>query len=95
MARMRPDGGPGMGASGAVQKARGERKQETPDGTEFPPLLVIAGENDRVVPVERTEALLDHWEGEWQYELFADREHNDLHLDPRFWPSIRQFLQQK
>ncbi|SDI60250.1 hypothetical protein SAMN04488123_103326 [Natribacillus halophilus] len=56
------------------------------------PLLAIAGDNDEIVPKERSRALLANYEGTVQFETLAERGHNDLHLDESFWPLIREFL---
>ncbi|WP_090396451.1 alpha/beta hydrolase [Natribacillus halophilus] len=56
------------------------------------PLLVITGEDDQIVPAERSQALFADYKGPKQYEILTDRDHKNLHMDDRFWPAIQQFL---
>ena len=56
------------------------------------PLLVLAGENDRIIPPDRSRRLHDAWAGPTRWEAIPERGHNDLHAHPRYWPAIREFL---
>ncbi|WP_280771489.1 alpha/beta hydrolase [Salipaludibacillus daqingensis] len=56
------------------------------------PVMVMAGDEDRIIPEKRTRALLEKKTGSVQYELMNGRGHNDIHIDPHFWTSIRDFL---
>ena len=56
------------------------------------PLLVIVGESDSIIPLERSRALYDAWAGpkRWQVESRAD--HNDLGSSASFWSGVADFL---
>lgn len=58
------------------------------------PLLAIAGDNDQVIPQERTDTLLAQRKGEYRYEVMENMGHNDVHLAPDFWNSIHEFLEE-
>ncbi|SDN86843.1 alpha/beta hydrolase [Alkalicoccus daliensis] len=56
------------------------------------PLLVIAAEEDQVIPGERTRALLAQREGGAETVWIPNRGHNDMHVNTEFWDAIRAFL---
>ena len=56
------------------------------------PLLVVAGERDRLVPPAFSRRLHDAWAGPKRWALIADADHNDIHARPGYWPAIRDFL---
>ena len=56
------------------------------------PLLVLAGDRDRIVPPDRSRRLFDAWRGPKRWVLLAGAGHNDIHAHPRYWPAIREFL---
>ena len=56
------------------------------------PLLVVAGERDRLVPPAFSRRLHDAWAGPKRWALIEDADHNDLHARPGYWPAIRDFL---
>ena len=56
------------------------------------PLLVLAGDRDRIVPPDRSRRLFDAWRGPKRWVLLAGADHNDIHAHPGYWPAIREFL---
>lgn len=56
------------------------------------PLLVIAAEDDEVIPEERTRALLEARKGKMETVWIPGRGHNDLHINSVYWDAIRNFL---
>ena len=56
------------------------------------PLLVVAGERDRLIPPAFSRRLHDAWAGPKRWALIADADHNDIHARPGYWPAIRDFL---
>ena len=56
------------------------------------PLLVLAGDRDRIVPPDRSRRLFDAWRGPKRWVLLAGAGHNDIHAHPGYWPAIREFL---
>ena len=56
------------------------------------PLLVLAGEDDTLIPPELSRRLTEAWAGPWRWELVPDADHNDIHLAERYWPAMREFL---
>ena len=56
------------------------------------PLLVLAGERDRLIPPVFSRHLHDAWAGPKRWELIPGADHNDIHAQPRYWPAIREFL---
>ena len=56
------------------------------------PLLVVAGERDRIVPFTHSKRLFDAWRGPKRWVLLPGADHNGIHLHPGYWPAIREFL---
>ena len=56
------------------------------------PLLVMAGENDGLIPPESSQRLHDAWAGPKQWTLVPEADHNDIHTHPEYWPAMRAFL---
>ena len=56
------------------------------------PLLVLAGERDRIVPSTHSKRLFDAWRGPKRWALLPGADHNGIHLHPGYWPAIREFL---
>ena len=56
------------------------------------PLLVLAGERDRIVPSTHSKRLFDAWRGPKRWVLLPGADHNGIHLHPGYWPAIREFL---
>ena len=56
------------------------------------PLLVLAGERDRIVPSTHSKRLFDAWRGPKRWDLLSGADHNGIHLHPDYWPAIREFL---
>ena len=56
------------------------------------PVLVLAGERDDLIPPVHSRRLADAWAGEHRFELLPGVGHNDIHIAPRYWPAIREFL---
>ena len=56
------------------------------------PLLVIAGERDRIIPPAFSRRLHDAWAGPKRWTLIPGADHNDIHTQPGYWPAMREFL---
>ena len=56
------------------------------------PLLVLAGERDRIVPPAHSRRLLDAWNGPKRWVPLPGADHNGIHLHPSYRPAIREFL---
>ena len=56
------------------------------------PLLILAGERDRLIPPALSRRLHDAWAGPKRWALIADADHNDIHARPGYWPEIHDFL---
>ena len=56
------------------------------------PLLVLAGERDRIVPSPHSKRLFDAWSGPKRWSLLPGADHNGIHLHPGYRPAIREFL---
>ena len=56
------------------------------------PLLVIAGERDRIIPSVHSRRLHDAWGGPKRWVLVPGADHNGIHLHPEYWPPMREFL---
>ena len=56
------------------------------------PLLMIAGDDDDLIPPEYSRRLHDAWSGPKQWVLVPEADHNDIHLWPGYWPAMREFL---
>ena len=56
------------------------------------PLLVLAGERDRLIPATHSQRLHEAWAGPKQWELIPGAGHNDIHNGERYWPAMRAFL---
>ena len=56
------------------------------------PLLVLAGERDRIVPSTHSKRLFDAWRGPKRWVLLAGADNNGIHLHPGYWPASREFL---
>ena len=56
------------------------------------PLLVMAGENDGLIPPESSQRLHDAWAGPKQWTLVPEADHNDIQIHPEYWPAMREFL---
>ena len=56
------------------------------------PLLVIAGDEDDLIPSEYSQRLYDAWLDPKRWVLVPGADHNDIHLWPGYWPAMREFL---
>ena len=56
------------------------------------PLLVIAGERDRLIPPAFSRRLHDAWAGPKRWVLLPEADHNDIDTGPGYWPPMREFL---
>ena len=56
------------------------------------PVLVLAGEEDRLVPPRLSRLLHDAWAGHGGWMGIPGAGHNDLHARPGYWEAIREFL---
>ena len=56
------------------------------------PVLIVAGERDRLIPPAFSRRLHDAWAGPKRWTLIADADHNDIHARPGYWSAIHDFL---
>ena len=56
------------------------------------PLLVVAGDRDRIVPAPHSRRLLEAWTGAKRWVLLPEADHNRIHLHPGYRPALREFL---
>lgn len=56
------------------------------------PLLVIAGERDRIVPSIHSKRLFDAWSGPKRWIALPGADHNGIHLHPGYRPPMQEFL---
>ena len=56
------------------------------------PLLVLAGERDRIVPSSHSKRLFDAWSGPKRWVPLPGADHNGIHLHPGYRPPMREFL---
>ena len=56
------------------------------------PLLVLAGERDRLIPHALSRRLHDAWAGPKRWVLIPEADHGDIHTRPGYWPPMREFL---
>ena len=56
------------------------------------PLLVLAGDRDRLIPAALSRRLHDAWAGPKRWVLIEGANHYDIQSSPRFQPAIREFL---
>ena len=56
------------------------------------PLLVLAGERDRIIPATHSRRLFDAWRGPKRWVPLPEADHNGIHLHPGYRPAIRDFL---
>ena len=56
------------------------------------PVLVLAGEEDQLIPPAHSRRLADAWGGAHRFELLSRAHHNNIHALPRYWPAMREFL---
>jgi pimeloyl-ACP methyl ester carboxylesterase len=59
------------------------------------PLLAIVGESDSIIPLERSQALVDAWAGPKMWQVVARADHNSLGASDVFWAGIAQFLAER
>ena len=57
------------------------------------PLLVVAGDHDRLIPAKYSRRLHDAWGGPKRWRLLEQADHNDIHARSGYWPEIRDFLE--
>ena len=56
------------------------------------PLLVLAGERDRIVPSTHSRRLFDAWSGPKRWVSLPRADHNGIHLHPQYRPPMQEFL---
>ena len=56
------------------------------------PALVLIGSRDEVIPNESSVNLASAWGGPVETVVIEGAGHNDVHLDPLYWPAIQRFL---
>lgn len=55
-------------------------------------VLIIYGDKDQIVKPERTLALIKKFNTKPKIEVFKGRVHNDVFSDPKYWPTINEFI---
>jgi fermentation-respiration switch protein FrsA (DUF1100 family) len=60
-------------------------------GIDAPMLAVIAGA-DAIIPPRHAQALVKAWRGPASSAVFPAAGHNDIGLQPAYWPAIRDFI---
>jgi pimeloyl-ACP methyl ester carboxylesterase len=56
------------------------------------PALIVAAQNDRVIPPAHAERLANAWSGERQLRVLQGVGHNDVEQHPEYFALINQFL---
>lgn len=56
------------------------------------PMLAIIGEQDQIIPNERSLALVEQWGGESDHVIIKGAGHNTISLTSEYWIAIHQFL---
>jgi len=59
------------------------------------PLLCLIAQADEVIPPAHAERLFAAWGGPKRKVVLAGAQHNDTDAHPHFWPSIREFLEDR
>lgn len=59
------------------------------------PLLCLIAERDEVIPAVHAERLFEAWGGARRKVALGGAGHNTTDAHPKFWPSIRAFLQEQ
>ncbi|HET7613301.1 MAG TPA: alpha/beta hydrolase [Gemmatimonadaceae bacterium] len=60
-------------------------------GIDSPMLAIIAGA-DTIIPPSHGQALVKAWRGPASSAFFPAAGHNDIRLQPAYWPAIRDFI---
>ncbi len=56
------------------------------------PLLMIISEDDEIVPNHLSKRFYDSWEGEREKTEISGFDHNEMHLDDKYWNDISNFI---
>ncbi len=56
------------------------------------PLIVLAGDADRLIPAANSKQLFAAWAGPKRMTTIPNGAHNDVHAGAGYWPAIRSFL---
>jgi len=56
------------------------------------PALVIIGDQDNIIPNQRSTELAQQWGGPLETMVIEGAGHNDIQLDHRYWEAINSFL---
>jgi uncharacterized protein len=59
------------------------------------PALMLAAENDAIIPAAHARRLSEAWAGEAQFHLLANTGHGDIHHHPEYYPLINTFLEKQ
>ena len=59
------------------------------------PLLAVVGEDDTIIPPERSRALFDAWAGTKTWLVVPGAGHNTLGASDLFWDGIASFLAER
>ncbi|MGQ0657733.1 MAG: alpha/beta hydrolase [Chromatiales bacterium] len=56
------------------------------------PALILAAENDTIIPPQHARALFDAWTGPKSWRLLPETDHIDISEHPDYWKRIAEFL---
>lgn len=56
------------------------------------PLLIVAGSNDKLIPVWHSARFREAWGGKVAYEVLPGKNHHTLVKSEEYWQKIREFL---
>ncbi|MBT6867004.1 MAG: alpha/beta hydrolase, partial [Candidatus Marinimicrobia bacterium] len=56
------------------------------------PMMAILGEQDQIIPNERSLALLEKWGGKSDYLIIENVGHNTISHTQEYWLAVNQFL---
>ena len=59
------------------------------------PLLAIVGEDDSIIPPERSRALFDAWAGPKSWQVVPRAGHNSLDASELYWTAVARFLAER
>ena len=58
------------------------------------PVLMLAADDDSIVPKSHSRSLAEHWGGEVNFIEIAKTDHNTIGFHPFYWAAIQKFLKE-
>lgn len=55
--------------------------------------LMMVAEQDEIIGTKHSKALFEIWQGNKTWQTFLGMGHNDIHLHPEFYSTIREFIE--